>query len=139
MTDTDTDTPHDRALAYARTRGEQDGRNAVSWFDWMGGWSGPDPEKRAARAILAGIEDGDPAVLDTLPAADLSGQWADTLTGPQLVADAWIEAGITDWRSLTGEHDAAFTDICDAYETAFSQAVEDEIARAARAVLEGGE
>jgi hypothetical protein len=35
-----------------------------------------------------------------------------------------------------GEQDS---DICDAYEAAFSQAVEDEIARAARATLEGGE
>ena len=141
---------YDAALAYATERGRQDGTNAAGWYvqDTLGG-SAYGPAGLAARNVLAGIEDGDPAVLDTFPSPDLSGQWADSLTGPQLVEDAWWRAGIGAGESHTERYadyldklDAmratdsdAFTDLCDAYETAYTDAVSDEIARAAREVL----
>lgn len=118
-------TAYDRAIEYARETGRQAGKAAASWFDI--------PDARTARAILAGIEDGDPAILDTLPYADLSGEWADSLTGPQLVEDALSDAGLPP----TGGDapDGLFADICDAYEQAFQEAAEDAITAAARAIL----
>ena len=135
MVDTaSTNTAYDRAVAYAAERGRQDGGNAAGWYvqDAFGGrvTRGNDD---AARRILAGIDAGDPAVLDTLPRADLSGQWADTLTGPALVADALDVADVARDRIGDRPEDAAwFHDICDAYECAFADAAEDAIASAAR-------
>ena len=78
---------YDRAIAYARERGAQDGHAAASWT-----YYGNTPRDWYART-LRGIEDGDPAVLDALPAPDLSGQYADTTTGPSLTLDALEAAG----------------------------------------------
>ena len=111
------------AEAYARVTGDRDGGAAASWYTI---------DETNAAAILRGIEDGDPAVLDTFPFPDLSGQWADTLTGPQLVRDALEYAG----EDPDGdEAQDAFGDICDAYEAAFSAAVEDYIGSIARAIV----
>ena len=125
-----TDTAYDAAIAYAADRGAQDGRNAAEWWlqDTIGGRVRPRVDRMAAGAILRGLADGDPAVLDILPYADLSGEWADTLTGPQLVAAA-LDAG------EGGDYMGWYSDVCDAYEAAFSEAVEAEVSRAARAVL----
>jgi hypothetical protein len=126
---------YDRALAYARTLGAEHGANAAEWYvqDTIGGRVSGDPVK-AARYILRGIEDGDSAITDGFPFADLSGQWADTLTGPQLEADALDAAGVHDGDGLAEDMEW-FTDICDAYESAFSEATETAIATAARAIL----
>lgn len=104
---------YERAIEYARELGAQHGRKAASWLDI--------DESNAAR-ILAGITDGDPAIMDILPSPDLSGQWADSLTGPELVSDAWDAAGVSR-GTVKGDptFDAAFSDICDAYEVAFSE------------------
>lgn len=109
MTDT-----FESALDYARRLGAEHGESAASWVDL---------DETSAARIARGIADGDPEILDSLPCADLSGQWADTLTGPQLVLEALehAESGVidvddprlADW----------FTDICDAYESAFGDAV----------------
>lgn len=127
-------TAYDRAIAYARERGEQDGRNAAGWYSPF-----YRDDTNHARRILRGIEDGDPAILTEFPQPDLSGQWADSLTGPELVADALSDAGVNidsaDGERHSDKYVDWFSDICDAYETAFSQAVEDEIARVARDVL----
>lgn len=57
------------------------------------------------------------AVLRDYPRPDLSGEWAGTLTGPALC-------------ELVGETDPdCFSDVCDAYERAYTAAVE-EVARA---------
>ena len=127
------ETAYDAAIKYAAKRGRQDGTNAAGWYtmDTIGGRvSRAEDAQRGARAIIAGIEDGDPAVLDTFPAPDLSGERADSSS--DLTRDAWAAAGIAP-EDQDGYEDA--TDICDAYETAFSDAVSDEIARAAREVL----
>lgn len=124
---TTTDTAYDRAIEYARETGAENGRAAASWcFDG-------NTTRETYAAVLKGIEAGDPEVLDTLPAADLSGEWADTLNGPALYRDACESAGLV-------ESDGAyqsFDEICDAYESAFSTAVMDELTRAARYQLEG--
>ena len=124
---------YDAALAYARTLGAEHGHAAATWYEVS--------DAKDAAAVLAGIEDGDPAILDTFPFPDLSGQWADGLTGPKLVDDALSD---TDMRH-DDRHDLYadayrdscarckagdwFSDICDAYEDAFRVAVELEVAR----------
>jgi hypothetical protein len=133
-------TAYDAALAYAAERGREDGTNAAGWYtqDAMGAGLS-NVGRMNARRILIGIDDGDPAVMDSLPYADLSGEWADTLTGPGLVADAVAAALYGDDTAGETAYDAAradwFTDICDAYETAYSDAATDAIATAARDVL----
>lgn len=134
----DPDEPYGRAIAYARERGELDGTSAASWYlqDTVGGRVTRGADENARR-ILQGIEDGDPAVLNTFPFPDLSGEWADTLTGPELADDAAWHAtrghAADERRELADKYAHEWSsDICDAYETAFSQAVEDEIARVAR-------
>lgn len=113
------------ALRYASDLGAQHGKSAASWVEI--------PDERTARLILAGMEDCDPAILDTLPSADLSGQWADMLNGPALVSDALSEAGMDDdadaWPDAYSDW---FNDICDAYELAFDNAAKDEVSRRAR-------
>lgn len=120
-----TDKSYSAALDYARDLGAQHGKSAASWVEI--------PDERTARLILAGMEDCDSAILDTLPSADLSGQWAGMLSGPALVSDALSEAGMDDdadaWPDAYSDW---FTDICDAYELAFDNAAEDEVSRRAR-------
>jgi len=119
-------TPLDAAISYAAETGRQHGIAAASWYD---------VNEENAAAILQGIEDGDPAVLDTFPFPDLSGQWADSLSGPQLVQNAIVNAD--DWSMTRAEWMAYWSDreadseICDAYDMAFGDAVTDEIARRA--------
>lgn len=131
---------YDAAIAYATERGRQDGANAIDWQYLPGG--GRDHSSAAdirawAERTLQGIEDGDPETLDTIPTADLSGQWADTLTGPELLADAVRAADMTHDYPATDSDTAAdwFTDVCDAYENAFDSAAQDAIASAARDIL----
>ena len=134
-------TPADRAISYARILGTEHGTNAAGWFlqDVLRSTRSAVEIKR----IVDGINDCDPEIMDALPTADLSGQWADTLTGPALVEDALYAAGLpridVPRAELTGDPaatiDAAedwFTDICDAYEYAFSDAVTAEIERVCR-------
>jgi hypothetical protein len=133
-----TELAYARAIAYAAATGAQDGRSAAGWYaqDTYGGRV-TRGAREAATAVLRGIADGDPAMLDGLPAPDLSGQWADTLTGPALVADALAAAGIPDADVMARASAAPmpfvdwFSDVCDAYESAFSDAVTAEIERTA--------
>lgn len=132
--DARTETAYDAAIDYARKLGAEHGRNAAGW--WLQDELSPAvrPISRPvgrARRILAGIEDGDPAILDTFPAPDLSGEWADTLTGPELFEGALRAAGDDTLRAGM----TVYGDVCDAYESAFSDAVTDAIETAARAVL----
>jgi hypothetical protein len=136
-------TAAERVIDYAASRGHDEGQAAASWY-----FDGNTSTETYART-LRGIEDGDPVTLDTLPAADLSGQWADTTTGPSLTADAIRAAGLThadgnddpapyghapgtcpacDWYDASGE-------IADAYESAFNDAVTDTIETACRRQL----
>jgi hypothetical protein len=117
---------YDDAITYATTLGTEHGESAATWVEIS---------ESNAQTILTGMEDGDPEILDALPSADLSGEWADTLTGPQLVLEALehAESGVVDnddprladW----------FTDICDAYELAFGDATQSAVAERCRYYL----
>ena len=140
---------YDAAITYAADLGAEHGRNAAEWY--LQDVFQPvhaDAMPAQARRILRGIDDGDPAIQDTFPFPDLSGQWADSLTGPQLVADALTAAGLVhdgDAYSRPYGHAPGACPVCDswdapgdiadAYETAFRDAVESAIADACRAVL----
>lgn len=119
-----------KAIEYAKANGAADGAGAAGWYvqDTIGGRVSGDPAK-AARYLLRGIENGDSAITDGFPFADLSGEWADSLTGPELVVAA---LGADD---ETPEYSDWFSDICDAYEIAYSDAVANEIERSARYIL----
>lgn len=129
-----TDQQAERAISYARDLGTEHGKAAASWY-----FDGNTPAETYPR-ILKGIEDGDPETLDTFPHPDLSGQWADSLTGPDLVRDAIADAtGIYDDSADAWTDDPfsiLFSDICDAYELAFDTAAQDEIERMARYQVE---
>ena len=70
-------------------------------------------------AVLAGIEDGDPRVMDLLPSSPLSGEWADSPTPESVLADL----GVTD------EDDHGVDDYLCAYEDGFYEGSQDEIVR----------
>lgn len=109
-----TTTDAERA-AYAL--GQDDGESAAGWL--IDGRT-TRPECTLQR-LVRGIDDGDPEVLDALPLADLSGEWADGLT-PALLG--W-EVGL-DPDTLDGDDLSA---LCDAYESGFDAGVEAEVRR----------
>lgn len=99
---------------------EQDGyaagRSAGSWV------TDGNTSVSAYRALLAGIEEGDPQVMD-LQHSPLSGEWAGESI-PEL---------IDGYNDMTpDEQDAA----CDAYEQGFSQGFWDELERSCRAQVD---
>jgi hypothetical protein len=111
------DTAYERALAEARRLGAERGTSAASWYT-IGGAD-------FAQAILEGIEDSDPRVLDTFPSCDLSGQWADSHSGPDVIRELLGERT----EESNSDDDTA---LLDAYEEAYNTAVQDEIERMAR-------
>jgi hypothetical protein len=116
---------NEELIAKAEGLGADAGKAAGSWY--FDGNSSED----AMRAFLVGIEEGDPAVMDTLPSAPLSGEWADDLTPHSLFVEL---AGMEYDNTLT---DALCDELCSAYELAYMTAAENEAVRYARAVLDG--
>lgn len=103
------------AIRMAKRDGADAGRAAASWY-----FDGNTKDETYA-AVLKGIEDGDPAILDTFPTPNLSGEWAGDATPQSLAEDYGIE----------GREDAIDA-VCSAWEDAAWSAVQDEIERAAR-------
>jgi hypothetical protein len=116
--DTCGDVIHEGAVHKARAAGYDAGKAAGSWI--VDG----NTSTETARALLAGIEDGDPAVLDQLPTSPLSGEWADAPTPRDVLEDV----------NMT-EDDEGAEDVLSAYEEGFSSGAEDEAVRLARAIL----
>ncbi len=112
---------YDTFLSRATALGEEHGRNAASWY-FDGNTS-----VGTYRAVLQGIDDGDPQVLDTFPAAPLSGEWADDPTPDSIVSECYGSDEWTHWDDLP-----LVDDILRAYEDGFYTASSDEIERVAR-------
>lgn len=106
------------AIENAALLGHDAGLAAGSWI--IDGNTSTD----TARAILRGIEDGDPAVLDQLPASPLSGEWADGL----------LPRDVLTWYDRDEDADDA-DDILTAYEDGYSAGVLEKVERSARAIL----
>lgn len=103
-------------------RAEQYGyRAGVAAGSWVIDGNTSVPE---ARYLLAGIEEGDPVVIESLPSSPLSGEWAGSL----LPADILAEYGIR-------ENDPAADDVLSAFEDGYSRGVTDEVIRAARLIV----
>jgi hypothetical protein len=113
----------DRLREAAADLGADYGRNDASWvFDG-------NTTDETYRRVLAGIEDGDPVILDQLPSAPLSGEWADSQTPQSLMS----ELGAHD---LEPEEES---ELCDIFEEAYMVAVEHTVVTTARRMLEGSE
>lgn len=97
-----------------RQRGYRDGRSAGTWvFD-----QGSTPE--GIRAVVRGIEDGDPMILDQLPSPRLNGEFADDPTWEDVLKEESIRYDSS--LDIDGRQS-----LLDEYEMAFQQGVEDEI------------
>lgn len=128
--------PEQEIREAAERRGEADGKARGSrYFDG-------NTEASTYAAVLRGIREGDSAVLDTFPHADLSGEWADVPAGPEVTRDILDDAGVE--HSEPGDNHAPGTcDRCDWlewmgtvldwYEDAHAVAVQSEIERMALA------
>jgi hypothetical protein len=115
--------PSDSDEDKMRRAGAEHGRAVASWY-----FDGNTDRATYART-LRGIEEGDPEILDTLPSAPLSGEWADEPTPASVFRDV-LEADEAEYDER-GESD----DLLTAYEEAFSTAAADAIEAAARAQL----
>jgi hypothetical protein len=128
---------HEKAEQYAHDRGGRDGENAAEWYvqDAFGGRvTSPAAALHSARRIIVGIGDGDPEVMDALPAPDLSGEWADGTSSRDLIADSISATGVDNLKHarlwLAMEQDGE--DFCIAYEEGFTDAVGEAVEKAAR-------
>ncbi|MDH6466064.1 hypothetical protein M2302_006270 [Micromonospora sp. A200] len=117
-----------QVLDAMRAAGAAAGRSAAQWWaqDVLGGRAAGNAAGPAQR-ILAGIDDGDPAVLDGLPAADRYCLSQDRDRYAEAAA-----AGAPPWEDLPGTRcDQTRWAWCDG----FDQALTDEVARQCRLVL----
>lgn len=102
-----------QTLESIRDAGRDHGKGAASWY-FDGNTS-----QETYEAVLRGIDDGDPVILDTLPHSPLSGEWADDPTPTTLARDFELAEEDVD-------------EACEAYEDGFYEAVHAEIERVAR-------
>lgn len=86
----------------------------------------------AAKAVIAGIDDGDPMVIDGFPYCDLSGQWADGLMPREVAEEILDDAGIEidDNDDLDASWNL-FDELVDLYVQYYDESITDEIGRAA--------
>lgn len=115
---------YDDAIDKAREIGGEHGENAAAWWEQETRVFLSSPPNVAM--MIQGLDDGDPIVLDNLPAPDLSGEWADGYT-PMILAN---QTGVSldnygDWIDA----------LCDAYENGFSEAVETAVRAACENAL----
>jgi hypothetical protein len=120
-------------LQRLRDAAAEAGRNAADWWaqDAIGGRSTGDVQATAART-LAGIDAGDPAVLDGLPRLDESGRQEDDHSAAERYAAATGPADTT-WAVLDEPRRGETTD---AYRDTFDTAVLDRITDLCRQVAE---
>lgn len=121
-----------QGLQSAEALGRSDGENAAGWWeqDAVGGRASGDVLLTAS-TVLAGLEAGDPAVIDGLPSADLSGEWADGMT-PRRLAEECLgieDAGVSEQGDIVDQ-------LCDAYEQGFSEACEAGVVAACKRVID---
>jgi len=113
------------AEAKAHEVGAEHGRSAASWWqqDALGGRASGDTAG-TAHWVLQGIEDGDPAILDTVVGVD------QMPTAAEIAAEAdWPEPDLDDHQAHE-RWDAAQVDICHAYAAAYVDAFWEAVAQA---------
>ncbi|BFU47721.1 DUF4314 domain-containing protein [Krasilnikovia sp. MM14-A1004] len=109
------------ALARLRAAGAEAGRGAADWWaqDTIGGRATGDV-RAIARRILAGIDDGDPAVLDGLPTFTPQAYGHDDRDTAQGRYTEATQGQMPHWRDLT---DVQRAETIDAFQEAFEAAV----------------
>lgn len=105
------------ALRAAKRMGREAGESAASWYVFH--------DENAKANVLRGIRDGDPAIMDTFPYPNLSGEWADAPTPKSLAEDIGLDPE-------SEQYDWLIDAICTEWEDAARDAVESEIERMAR-------
>lgn len=115
----------DEYATEAHALGMDAGKNAASWF------VGSSADQETYEAILKGLDDGDPEVLNMAPAW-LSGEWADEPV-PMDIVEVVGYAPSTPYVA----DDATVQDILDAYESGADEAFWNEVARVCAYHLEG--
>jgi len=122
------------AIPLAIKLGTENGKGVAGWVE-QDTWGGrvTRGEREAAQAVLKGIEDGDPAVLDDLPRPN-AGDKSDIMN--ELLDDA---AWAVDKLELSDEEKTELLDeadeVWDEYIMAYTRALQDELVRMARAFL----
>jgi hypothetical protein len=106
------------AIETAEGIGTDKGRAAGTWA------LGNNVDRAAAAAVLKGIQEGDPMVMDAYAAPNLTGEWADEYGPADLAEDIGHAEG-------TPIFDAAATAYEDAAQTAFWLQLETDAANAA--------
>jgi hypothetical protein len=135
-----------KATEHAERIGREHGVNAAEWWaqSAVGSRATGDMQETAKR-VLAGIDDGDPQILDDLPTPDLSGQWSDGYSSQDLYDEIdadheWQYARFTSTKTCTvcgllpfdsDDEELSCNDesLCDAYDNAFNEAAENEVRR----------
>lgn len=114
-----TPTTFDALCADAAALGRDAGLASASWvFDG-------NTDESTYRAVLAGIEDGDPMVLDSFNWPNLSGEWVGDPTPQSLMSELGADG-------LTPEEE---DDLCRIWEESASDAFIGEVERTARYML----
>jgi hypothetical protein len=98
-------------------RGYRDGHAAATWVELE--------DEDAARRILSMLDEGDPEVYDYLPSPRLGGEYADEPTWQDILEDEDCE-----------DSDDGRPELLNAYEYAYACAVEREVVRACRTMLD---
>lgn len=107
-----------QVLDALRSAGAEAGRSAADWWaqDTIGGRATGDTAG-TARRVLTGIDDGDPAVLDTLPTVDLSAADGEPDFYTAVIDDRsprWSELTAAEQREAFDSYrDGADTAVCD--------------------------
>lgn len=119
----------------AHKLGRRHGINAGSWYFERD--TAPD-----YKAVLKGIEDGDPEVLDSLPGTPLSGEFADSMTPQKLLERIGVDFWVGHEQERPGglnQNESEFeAHLCDLYEDGFREGVEFEITNTCRFHVEEG-
>lgn len=125
------------AFNTAAELGEQHGRSAGEWWWQDAVASVPATTNRPVRdfadTIKQQLDDGDPLLFDSLPALDLSGQWADGWTPDRLYRYCYDSSPEDEDEKLLEE---LLEELCDHYEQAFHSAVQNYVDGAATRELE---
>lgn len=102
-------------------RGKLDGQRAGAWV--IDG----NTHRETIWALHDGIENGDPAILDTLPSPRLGGEFADDPTWEDIINDE-----LSREPDIDGE-----MELLSVYDAAFHMAMIDEVTRACKVQLDG--
>lgn len=126
MTETTERVSFQSLMAKAYSLGQDHGEAAAGWY-----WDDATTSIDDYRRVHKGIEEGDSEIMDSLPHADLSGEMADGMTPRRLYEEVGVPDNLTD-----GLTDWLLTDLCEAYESGFTIAVESAVRHSCEQNLE---